>query len=99
MGMDAARFLVARTLEASVGPHDLLADWGEKGFRVGTHPASEEALGELGWKLAALAHASSLEWWGDPLSLTLSVGIAPAAAGDTLQTLEARVAKGILEID
>jgi diguanylate cyclase (GGDEF)-like protein/PAS domain S-box-containing protein len=91
----AVLLLIARTLAANLGPYDILAYWGDAQFRVGTHYASQEDLEEFARLLAVLVGVSGVEWWGDPVSVTLSVGVAAAESGDSLAALERRAAKTI----
>jgi len=89
--LEVALILVARTIECNVGRQDLLAYWGGGQFRVGARCPAERLM-ELARKLAVLVRTSNLDWWSDPLPLTVSIGVATAQPGDSLAALEARAA-------
>ena len=88
--LNAVLLLIARTLAANLGPYDILSCWGDARFRVGTHFAFGEELEEFARLLAVLVRLSNVEWWGNPLAITVSVGVAMARLGDTIESLEAR---------
>lgn len=91
--IDAALKTIARTAEGILGGMDLVIRWSQTEFRIGVHYSSRWDLGELAEKLVALVRASVLEWWGDRLRLTVSVAGTTAEHGDTLDSLEARLAE------
>ena len=91
--IDAAVGMVARTLDGNIGPLDLLAHWDRAGFRVAVQDASLAGLADLAEKLVVLVRASNLDWWGDRLHVTVSIGGALAEPGDSCESLEARTAE------
>jgi PAS domain S-box-containing protein/diguanylate cyclase (GGDEF)-like protein len=52
--------------------------WGDDEFLVISHERSPETLAAHGQVLAGLARTADFRWWGDRLSLSLSVGAAHA---------------------
>jgi diguanylate cyclase (GGDEF)-like protein/PAS domain S-box-containing protein len=91
--IDAALRTIAGTLEGNLGSMDALTRWTKAEFRVEVHYSSRVKLADLAEKLVALVRASTLDWWGDRLRVTISIGGGMAAHGDSLDTLEARVAE------
>ncbi len=90
--VDAAVKMMARTLDSNLGPLDSLNRWGRTEFRIEVHSCWGQGLGELTEKLRVLARSSNLEWWGDPVRVTVSIGGVMAAPGCSAEALETRVA-------
>jgi PAS domain S-box-containing protein/diguanylate cyclase (GGDEF)-like protein len=90
--IDAALKTVAATLDGNLGALDVLTRWSRTEFRVEVHYSSRFELADMAEKLVALIRLSTLDWWGDRVRVTISIGGATAAPGDTLETVEARVA-------
>ncbi len=95
--LQAVLLLIARTLAANLGPYDILSYWGDAEFRVGTHFSFGEDLEEFARLLAVLVRLSNVEWWGNPLAITVSIGVAMAKLGDTIESLEARTQESIFK--
>ncbi len=93
--VEAAVKMTARTLDSNLGPLDAVTRWGQTEFRIEVHSCGGQGLGELVGKLQVLARASNLEWWGDPVRVTVSMGSVMAEPGDSAESLEARVARRI----
>ncbi|HEV2689037.1 MAG TPA: diguanylate cyclase [Bryobacteraceae bacterium] len=94
--IDAAAKMIARTLDANLGPLDLLMSWGRAAFRIKVHGCTHQGLAELAEKLVALARVSNLEWWGDPRRVTVAIAGGMAQRRDTIESLEARVAEVLM---
>ncbi len=90
--IDAALKMIAGTLDGNLGSLDVLTRWTKAEFRVEVPYSSRVELADVAEKLVALVRASTLEWWGDRLRVTVSIGGATAQHGDSLESLEARVA-------
>jgi diguanylate cyclase (GGDEF)-like protein/PAS domain S-box-containing protein len=75
---------VERTLANGLHPGEEVGRWGDNEFLVLSHERATEALAAHAQMLAGLARTADFRWWGDRVSLTVSVG---AAAGDTAETL------------
>jgi len=93
--VDAAVKMMARTLDSNLGPLDSLTRWGRAEFRIEVHSCWGQGLDDLTEKLVVLARTSNLEWWGDPVHVTISIGGVMAEPGDSSESLEARAA-GVL---
>jgi diguanylate cyclase (GGDEF)-like protein/PAS domain S-box-containing protein len=94
--IDASMRMIFGTLDGNLGSLDILTRWAKAEFRVEVHYSSRLELAETAEKLVTLVRVSALEWWGDRLRLSVSIGGGTAEHGDTLQSLEARVA-GVFE--
>lgn len=91
--VEAAVKMIAATLDRSLGPLDVLTRWDAEEFRVEVSRCSRSELAASAERLRLLVRASTLEWWGDRLGLTVSVGGATAESGDSMDTLEQRVSE------
>lgn len=80
---------VERTLANSLKPGEEVGRWGDSEFLVLSRESSPEALRSHAQTLAGLARTADFRWWGDRVSLTVSVGAAQADPDETLaETLE-----------
>ena len=89
--LEAAVSLIAETVDANLGSRDLLVRWAPAELRILVEDASPVELPALSKKLAALVRASTLDWWGDPLSLSVSCAAIVADETDTPASLESRL--------
>ncbi len=93
--VDAAARMIAATLDRSLGPLDVLTHWDTTEFRVEVSRCSRSELAATAERLRLLVRASTLEWWGDRLGITVSIGGATAEPGDTIESLEAERGRGV----
>jgi diguanylate cyclase (GGDEF)-like protein/PAS domain S-box-containing protein len=89
--VDAAVKMIATTLDRNLASLDVLTRWDAAEFRVEISQCSRSELAAAAERLRVLVSASTLEWWGDRLRVTVSVGGATAEPGDTIELLEERV--------
>jgi diguanylate cyclase (GGDEF)-like protein/PAS domain S-box-containing protein len=75
---------VERTLANALRPGEEVGRWGDDEFLVLSHESSAVALRAHAQVLAGLARTANFTWWGDRVSLTVSVG---AAQGDRNEPL------------
>ena len=78
---------VERTLANGLRPGEEVGRWGDVEFLVLSHEESGEALQTHGQILGGLARTTDFRWWGDRISLTLSMGGATVEKEDTLAQL------------
>ena len=88
---DAAMRMIGATLNGSLKALDVLTRWNQMEFRVEVSLRSHLILAEVSERLRSLVRASALEWWGDRLQVSVSIGGVMAGRGDTLESLEQRV--------
>ena len=75
------------TMTSGLKPSEEMGRWGDQGFLVLSHERSEATLASHAQMLAGLARTSDFRWWGDRISLSVSIGAAQAREGESLGTL------------
>ncbi len=75
---------VERTLANSLRSGEEIGRWGDDEFLVVAHERDTRTLTAHGQLLAGLARTADFRWWGDRLSLTVSVGAAVAEPEESL---------------
>ncbi len=79
---------VRHALAVGLRPAEELGRWGDDEFLVIAHERTPEMLDAHARVLAGLARTADFRWWGDRISLTVSIGAAQAAhGGETLAQL------------
>jgi diguanylate cyclase (GGDEF)-like protein/PAS domain S-box-containing protein len=89
--------IVAQTLENSVRPTDFLGRWQENQFLAILTECSATEVARAAERLRRMVSTSKVEWWGDPLQLTISLGGAAVVAGDTVESLVLRAEEALRE--
>lgn len=87
---------VERTLAHGLRPTEELGRWGDDEFLVLSHEPTGVALEAHARALAGLARTSDFRWWGDRLSLTVSIGAAQAVHAEALPQLLERAQAAML---
>jgi PAS domain S-box-containing protein/diguanylate cyclase (GGDEF)-like protein len=87
---------VERTLINGLRPTEQIGRWGEDEFLVISHERTAETLAAHGQVLAGLTRTTDFRWWGDRVSLTVSIGAAQADSDETLAQLLARAQAAML---
>lgn len=81
--------ILERTLAHGLRPMEYLGRWGEDEFLVISHERTPAMLAHRAQVLAGLARTADFRWWGDRVSLTVSIGAAQAVnAGQLANLLE-----------
>jgi diguanylate cyclase (GGDEF)-like protein len=75
-GCQAMLQKVEHALAQGLRPSEEIGRWGEDEFLVIAHERSAEMLGAHGKMLAGLARTADFRWWGDQVSVTVSIGAA-----------------------
>ena len=78
---------VERTLAAGMKPAEEIGRWGDDEFLVLSHERNTPMLAAHAQSLAGLARTTDFRWWGDRISLTVSIGAAQAERGEPLAGL------------
>ena len=97
-GQDAATAMLrvmARTLRNTVWPSDFVGRWSEDQFLVILNGCSEEALQAVGERMGKMMAGATIEWWGEEISVAISIGRASARAGDTVESLLERALQSV----
>jgi diguanylate cyclase (GGDEF)-like protein/PAS domain S-box-containing protein len=74
-------------LAQGLRPAEHLGRWGEDEFLVISHERTPAMLANHGQVLAGLARTADFRWWGDRVSLTVSIGAGQAESAGTLADL------------
>ena len=72
---------VQRAMNVGLRPGEAMGRWGEGEFLVIAHERNPEMLIAHGRRLAGLARTADFRWWGDRVSITVSMGAAQADSG------------------
>jgi diguanylate cyclase (GGDEF)-like protein/PAS domain S-box-containing protein len=83
----AAHEKVQRAMATGLRPAEELGRWGDDEFLVISHERTPEMLAAHAQKLTGLARTADFRWWGDRVSLTVSIGVAQAEKGEPLTAL------------
>lgn len=87
---------VEHALAQGLRPGDHLGRWGEDEFLVISHERTPAMLAAHAQVLAGLARTADFRWWGDRVSLTVSIGAAQAESSYTLADLLERAKASML---
>src|SRR3954452_15856206 len=88
---------VERTLANGLRPGEEVGRWGDDEFLVLSHESSPVALRAHAQNLAGLARTADFRWWGDRVSLTVSVGAAEGQRDKPLPELLERARAAMQE--
>jgi diguanylate cyclase (GGDEF)-like protein/PAS domain S-box-containing protein len=92
---------VHRALAQGLRPGEEIGRWGDDEFLIMAHERTPEMLAAHAHALAGLARTADFRWWGDRVSLTVSIGAAQAEHGQTgavaelLESAQAAIASSI----
>jgi diguanylate cyclase (GGDEF)-like protein/PAS domain S-box-containing protein len=80
---------VRHALAQGMRPADEMGRWGADEFLIVSHERTAEMLTAHGQTLAGLARTADFRWWGDRVSITVSIGAAQQrnGRGETLAQL------------
>ncbi len=87
--------VVARTLRNGLDPVDFLGRWADDQFLALVANCCEPDLLTMAGRLRRLAQSSEIVWWGDQLSVTVSVGGTAWAAAEDLVPLLDRTGRAL----
>lgn len=88
---------VERTLANSLKPAEEIGRWGDDEFLVLSHERSGALLAAHAQNLAGLARTTDFRWWGDRVSLTVSIGAAQAERGEPLDKMLERAQEAMFD--
>lgn len=87
---------VERTLANGLRPGEEVGRWSDDEFLILSHEMSGDTLAHHAQSLAGMARTADFRWWGDRISLTVSVGAAVADKGEALPQLLERAQSAML---
>jgi diguanylate cyclase (GGDEF)-like protein/PAS domain S-box-containing protein len=96
MACEAMLGKVERALAHGLRPGEEMGRWGDGEFLVVSHERTPELLAAHAQVLAGLARTAEFRWWGDRVSLTVSIGAAQADRDETLAQLLERAQEGMV---
>ncbi len=91
----AVLHVVAQTLKDSLRPTDFLGRWRKTQFLAILMNSTHSGVTAAAERIRRLVRCAHLEWWGDELKVSTSVGSATIQAGDTLEVLIERAHKSL----
>jgi diguanylate cyclase (GGDEF)-like protein/PAS domain S-box-containing protein len=77
-------------------PAEELGRWGDDEFLVLSHERTAEMLAAYAQRLTGAARTADFRWWGDRVSLTVSIGAAQANLQETLAQLLGRAQEAMV---
>lgn len=86
---------MGHALAVGLRPADELGRWGDNEYLIIAHERTPEMLHAHARVLAGLARTADFRWWGDRVSLTVSIGAAQAEAEETLVRLLERAQEAV----
>lgn len=87
--------VVGQSLENSLRPTDFIGLWQENEFLAILIECNLSEVQFVGQRLRHMVLQAKVEWWGDLLHLTLSMGSTSAGPGDTAETMLKRAEKAL----
>jgi diguanylate cyclase (GGDEF)-like protein/PAS domain S-box-containing protein len=75
---------VERTLANALRAGEEIGRWGDEEFLILSQEGRGEVLANHARVLGGIARTADFRWWGDRISLTVSIGAAEAESGDEL---------------
>jgi PAS domain S-box-containing protein len=87
---------VEQTLKHGLRPAEEMSRWGDGAFLVLSHERTPKMLADHAQLLAGLTRTADFRWWGDRVSLTVSVGAAQAERTEKLADLLHRAKAAML---
>lgn len=97
-GLDAAETIlnvVARTLHNGLDPQDFVGRWSDDQFLVILGNCSNSDVLTTAERLKRLSQSSAIAWWGDRLSVTVSVGGTILRPGEPVESLLQRTGEAL----
>ncbi|MGH9638289.1 MAG: GGDEF domain-containing protein, partial [Candidatus Angelobacter sp.] len=86
--------VVAATMKRALASTGFLGRWNEDEFVVIVPNCTGADLNQAGESIQTSVSSSEIRWWGDLLSVTVSVGKAMVQAGDKVESLLERAERG-----
>jgi diguanylate cyclase (GGDEF)-like protein/PAS domain S-box-containing protein len=89
--------VVGQTLEHSLRPTDAIGRWQDNEFLAILQECSSAEAGKTAERLSRMVARAKIEWWGDPLLITLSIGGTEVRKGDSEEEMIRRAEAGMQE--
>jgi diguanylate cyclase (GGDEF)-like protein/PAS domain S-box-containing protein len=95
--VDAALRVVANVFETGLRPTDFLGRWMKQEFMALLPECGETDVMKVADRLRKMVPQAGVEWWGDKLHATVSIGAAVVHDGDTVRSLVGRAEEALHE--
>ena len=89
--------IVGQTLEHSLRPTDSIGRWQENEFLAILQECTSAEAGKTAERVRRMVAGAKIEWWGDLLPITLSIGGTEARNGDSDEQVIRRAEAGMQE--
>jgi PleD family two-component response regulator len=76
---------------------DFLGRWTEDRFLAILPECEGKSMQQVGGRIRRVVSCSSIQWWGDRVSVTVSLGSATAPPGDSIESLCAAAERSLLQ--
>jgi PAS domain S-box-containing protein len=86
--------VVARTIENSLGPVDIVGHWSETQF-LALLPNCGASIDKVGDRVSRIVNHAGIQWWGDRLSVAVAWAGTRVQAGDTIESLAGRLERAL----
>ena len=93
--VDSILRVVAETMRSGLRPNDFLGRWTDDQFLAILMDCGLAGMEEAGARMRKVVGCAGLQWWGDELSATISLGYSAAQAGDTIESLLERAQRSL----
>jgi len=93
--LNAVLYAAAQTLSAGTRPDDLVGRWREDRFAALVACPTADGLRSCAQRLQRLVSLAGVPWWGDRLSVTVSMGGTMVRPGDTVESLLGRAEEAL----
>jgi diguanylate cyclase (GGDEF)-like protein/PAS domain S-box-containing protein len=93
--LDTILGLVSRTLRGSIRPVDFLGRWAEDEFLTIALNCGASGVNRVVERVRRILHYEGIQWWGDELFATTSLGSAAVESGDTIESLLRRAEQSL----
>jgi diguanylate cyclase (GGDEF)-like protein/PAS domain S-box-containing protein len=87
--------VMARTLRNTVWPTDFVGRWSDDRFLVILSGCREDALPAVTQRIERMMANATIQWWGEELSVAVSIGRTCSLGGDTVEALVRRAQQGL----
>jgi diguanylate cyclase (GGDEF)-like protein/PAS domain S-box-containing protein len=84
---DSILRVIAQTMRNTLRPTDFLGRWQGAEFLAILMNSTNAGVSTAGERIRKLVGCAGLQWWGDELMVTASLGTASAQAGDTIESM------------
>jgi diguanylate cyclase (GGDEF)-like protein/PAS domain S-box-containing protein len=95
--VDAALRTIAHTFESGLRPTDFLGRWLDQEFVAILPECTENDVVKVGQRLSRLVQKAGVQWWGDVLHATVSIGATVVHDNDNVSSLLAGAEKALRE--